>query len=77
MTDFDTRTTQLTIAPKGDAIYSEMATTIEIVDDAGGEYVIVDQSGRDGGGKVAINPEEWPAIRAAINRMVKQCKDER
>jgi hypothetical protein len=22
-----------------------------------------------------INPEEWPALRSAINRMVKMCKD--
>jgi hypothetical protein len=28
----------------------------------------------DGLGKIAIDPDEWPVIRAVINRMVKECR---
>lgn len=57
-------------------MYSEMTTTVEIDDEVGGEFVVVSQEGRDDIGKIAINPEEWPALRAAINRMVKACQPE-
>lgn len=68
-----TRTTQLTVLPKDDATYSELATTITITDDAAGEFVVVAQD-NDDYGKIAINPEEWPNLRAAINRMIKGCR---
>ena len=61
-----TRTTQLTVLPKCDPTYSERATTITIIDEAAGEYVEVSQSGRDDGGKICIDPEEWPSLRGAI-----------
>lgn len=68
-----TRTTQLTVLPKDDATYSELATTITITDYAAGEFVVVAQD-NDDYGKIAINPEEWPNLRAAINRMIKECR---
>jgi hypothetical protein len=68
-----TRTTQLTVLPKDDATYSELATTITITDESAGEFVVVEQS-NDDYGKIAINPEEWPNLRAAINRMIKECR---
>ena len=71
-----TRTTQLTVMPKGEATYSELSTTITIEDEAAGEFVTVEQHGRTDLGKIAINPEEWPMLRAAINRMVKECRPE-
>ena len=72
-TEYVTRTTQFIVAPKGHNTFSEDATTITITDDAGGEFVVVEQNTADYG-KIAINPEEWPALRAAINRMVKECR---
>jgi len=59
--------------PKDEATYSELATTITITDYAAGEFIVVAQD-NDDYGKVAINPEEWPMLRAAINRMVKECR---
>lgn len=70
-----TRVTQLVVVPDGEPLFSEMATTVQITDEAGGEYVEVSQEGRTDLGKIAINPEEWPALRAAINRLVRQCRD--
>lgn len=71
-----TRVTQLVVVPEGEPLFSEMATTIEITDEAGGgEFVLVSQVGRVDVGKITINPEEWPALRAAINRLVRHCRD--
>ena len=51
-----------------------MATTITIEDEAGGEIVVIEQSGLVDAGKIRIDPTEWPAIRAAIDRMIEECR---
>lgn len=65
-----TRQTKWTIYPEGDEnkLYSEHATYIEIVDEAGGEFVEVTQSGKT----VQISPEEWPEIWNTIGTAIKQ-----
>ena len=68
-----TRVTKLTITPDGEPLFSERATDVLIDDEAAGEFVVVEQRA-DGMGKIAIDPDEWPMIRAAINRMVKGCR---
>ena len=57
-------------------MYSDRATDITIVDEGGGEFVEVEQH-LDEYGKIGINPEEWPTIRAAIDKMVKECREEK
>ena len=76
MTEFDTRITRLTVAPKGQPLFSELATHIEITDEAAGEFVIVKQQ-RDAGTdqSVAIEPAEWLVLRDAIGRMVAECRE--
>lgn len=69
-----TRTTQLTVAPEGEPIFSELAYTVTIDDQAAGEYVVV-QAMDEGGGKIDIDPAYWPAIRDAIDKMVKECRE--
>ncbi len=64
----------MSVGPHDQPIYSEEATTITIVDEAGGEYVEVSQAGRSDLGKIAINPEEWPELRDTIDRMIGMCK---
>lgn len=71
---YEIRTTALTVAPAGDSTYSEMATTIAIADEAAGEFVEVKQHGRIDIGKIQINPEEWPALRDAIDRLIAECR---
>lgn len=61
------------VLPHGEPLFSEMATMVSIEDEAAGEFVEVSQCGRVDLGKIAINPEECPALRAAINRMVRAC----
>jgi hypothetical protein len=72
---YETRTTAVTVAPKGEPLFSEQATTITITDEAGGEYVEIAQSRDDGEGKVLITSEEWPTIRAAVDAMINDCRD--
>ena len=72
-TEYITRTTQFIVAPQGHNTFSEDATTITITDDAGGEFVVVEQNTADYG-KIAINPEEWPVLRAAIDQLIGECR---
>lgn len=65
MTEYETRTMSLIVLPKGDETFSELATHVRIADQAAGEYVEVEQNGRNDIGKIAINPEEWPTLRDA------------
>lgn len=68
------RTTQLTVAPEGEPIFSERAYTVTIDDQAAGEYVVV-HSMDDDAGKITIDPAAWPALRDAIEAMVKECRE--
>ena len=70
----ETRITSLIVLPEGEPIFSERATIVRIDDEAGGEYIVVSQDSIPGRGNVAINPEEWPDIRDAIERMMKECR---
>lgn len=66
------RITRITVAPPGEPIYSELVTHVEIEDESAGEFVVIKQSGRTDN-SIAINPDEWPALRAAIDRMIAAC----
>lgn len=68
------RITQLIVLPKGDSIFSEFATKVGLDDEAGGEFVVIEQSGAPDSGKVRICVNEWPEIRRAIDRMIKACR---
>lgn len=78
MSNYITRTTQVVVLPEDQPIFSELATTVTIVDEgAGEEFVEVGQSGHISLGKIAINPNEWPALREAIDMMIAQCRVEK
>lgn len=70
----ETRVLSVVVAPECEAIFSERATVVRIEDEAGGEYVVVSQDSVPERGNIAINPEEWPELREAIDRMVKECR---
>lgn len=72
------RVLSIVVLPESDPIFSEMATRVDIVDEAGGEFLEVWQpSGRpDANGKLQIDPNQWPALRQAIDRMVGECRSE-
>lgn len=74
---YEKRTTSMTVLPVDHPIFSEHATAITIVDESGGEFVEVSQSARTDLGKIAIAPEEWPMLRAAIDDLIKQCRGDK
>ena len=72
---YTTRIISLIVDPVTEPIFSEQATTVQIADEASGEFVEVIQSGREGLGKIQINPEEWPVLRDAINQLMAECRE--
>jgi hypothetical protein len=49
-----------------------MATNITIDDASGGVFVCITQNTAESG-KILINPNEWPVIKAAIDEMFVEC----
>ena len=72
--EFVKRVTKVAILPKGEPIFTEKATYIEIVDEAGGEFVEVEQSNETATGKIRLDDDEWFYVREAINEMFKEIK---
>ena len=71
--NYETRITQVVVVPEGEPMCSELATTIEIEDEAEGvEFLIVKQNLVPGG--IRIYPQEWMMIRSAINDMMARCR---
>ena len=73
MTALITLTTKLCVVPSGKPIYDEAATTVGLDDEGGGLFVVIRQEESLSTNEVKIDPEEWPAIRAAVNRIVREC----
>ena len=73
MTPIITITTKLCVVPSRKPIYDEAATTVGLDDEGGGLFVTIRQEDNLDTNEVKIDPEEWPAIRAAVNRMVREC----
>ena len=65
-----TRPVAWVVKPIGEPIFSEMSTRVEIVDEAGGEFIEV-TDGRLS--KIQINPEEWPELKQAIETAICWC----
>jgi hypothetical protein len=73
---YQTRTLKIAVGVKGEPIFHEGMTGIEIVDEAGGEFVKVTQSPDDAEpGVIRIDPHEWPMLKAGIDRMLKECRN--
>ena len=73
MTPIITITTKLCVVPSGKPIYDEAATTIGLDDEGGGAFVTIRQESAMDSDIIRIDPDEWPAVRAAVNRMVREC----
>ena len=71
---YETRITRLTVIPKGEPIFSETATHIQIEDEAAGEFISIEQTHDDHTGKIVFNPDEWPAIRDAVEGLLDDCR---
>jgi len=59
------------VGVKGEQIFDESITEIEIVDEAGGEFLEISQDEQ----KLRFDAEEWPHVRDAIEKMFKLCRN--
>jgi hypothetical protein len=66
---FITRVTRITVGPKGEDIFSDRVTHIEIDDEGGGEYLKIMQ-GEETFSGIRVDVDEWPAIAEAIDMML-------
>ena len=75
---YETRITRLTVLPKGDPLFSEKATHIQIEDESAGEFISIEQTYESATpGKIVINPDEWPEIRDAVQKLLDDCRESR
>ena len=77
MSELETVISSITVKRAGDASYAESATTVSLDDEGGGCFINVSQNIESGGyQKISITEEEWPAIRDAIDNMVKIAEEQ-
>jgi hypothetical protein len=74
MAEYESRVIKVVVLPKNQPIFSELATTIEIDDEAAGEYVRICQPTRDDKGTVCFDGGEWEAIKVEVDRMIGECR---
>jgi len=77
MSQLITRTLKIAILPKGEPVFSEKATIIEIDDLSAGEYLTITQqyeSNRVAPGQLSIDPTEWTIIRDGIEMMIEEIR---
>lgn len=75
MTEYEITTLSLIVKPKGEPIYSESATIVEMMDEAGGPFIRILQCGDSTErGEIRIDRDEWNAIKEAIDTMLAVCK---
>ena len=72
--EYEIRVRSLIVLPKGREIFSDGITIVELDDESAGEFVVVRQPHNDERGEIRIDPDEWPVLRDAIDRLVKECK---
>jgi hypothetical protein len=59
------------VGVKGEQIFDDSVTEIEIVDEAAGEFLEISQDDV----KLRFDAEEWPHVRDAIEKMFKLCRN--
>jgi hypothetical protein len=73
MSEHEVRPIKWAIAPKGEGMFDDSAVYVTIDDEGAGEFVVVECLSRDKG--VAINPEEWPVVKDAIDAAIRLCRE--
>lgn len=78
-TQYRVRITHLAVLPIGEPLFSEKCMSVSIEDESGGEFLAIEQHGgpEQNAGKISIDPEEWPALRQAIEQLLAECGPEK
>jgi len=73
--EYETRTLKIGVLMKGESIFHKSMTEIEIIDEAGGEFLKINQSPDDKETQeILIDPYEWPTLKDAIDKMINECR---
>ena len=74
MTEYEIATLSLIVKPKGQPIFCERATIIEMTDEAAGPYLTIRQCNDESEkGEITLDLAEWPTIQEAIGLMIAEC----
>jgi hypothetical protein len=77
MTEYEITTLSLIVKPKGEPIFSDQATIIEIADEAAGPFLVLRQiHDRSEEGEIRFDLDEWPKINQAIEAMLIVCENQ-
>lgn len=68
---YDVRVTGLAVARNGSPTLGSESSLVTIQDEGGGEFIEIEQPGV---GKIRVDPEEWPVVKGAIDRLVAVCR---
>lgn len=71
---YETRPISWLVGPEGCSIFNELATTVSLDDEGGGEYIVLQQSHGRPEGDIRIEPAEWPTLKAAIDKALTYAK---
>jgi hypothetical protein len=72
--DYESRVIKVIVAPKGEPIFSSLATFIEIDDEAAGEYVKITQPTRHEDGNVCFDRDEWELVKLEVDKAFANCR---
>ena len=72
--NFEVRGVKWCVVPKKETLFSEMATYVEIVDEAGGEFLVISQSAGKGLQEIRVDVEEWEVIKKAVDYAAMLCR---
>jgi hypothetical protein len=72
--NYETRITQVVVVPEGEPTCTELATTIQIEDESEWVEFLSLRQNLKPEAYLRIYPQEWPAIRNAIEDMIARCR---
>lgn len=73
---YSIRIVKIAVTPPEKSLFELGVTTVEIVDEAAGEFVVVRQEHEDPAyaNSICIDPAEWPVLRDAVEFMMGECR---
>ena len=71
--EYERITTEVTIKPKGEPIFHELATKVRIDDEAGGPFLRISQVRDERNQEITVDIESWPSLRDGIEDMMANC----
>ena len=72
---YETRCTQITVAPEGARIFDINSYTVTLEDECSGEFVVVRDNGDNSeAGEIRIDSDSWLRLGLAIEKMIETCR---